>query len=81
MATERINTASPLSQQTSLHRKFSQYDRYLKSFRYTETYQEFGEFRLFLMLFVTLQETRIENIRRELRLAGRVSQVLPLDDL
>jgi hypothetical protein len=66
MATERILTASILSHQTSLHRKFSQYDRYLKSFRYTKTYQEFGEFRLFLMLFVTLNETRIENIRREL---------------
>ena len=66
MATERIITASPLNHQTSLHRKFSQYDRYLKSFRYTKTYQEFGEFRLFLMLFVTLQEARIENIRREL---------------
>ena len=66
MATERINTASIFSKQSSLHRKFSQYDRYLKSFRYTKTYQEFGEFRLFLMLFVTLQEARIENIRREL---------------
>jgi hypothetical protein len=65
MATERINTASPFSHQTSLHRKFSQYDRYLKSFRYAKTYQEFGEFRLFLMLFVTLNEARIENIRRE----------------
>jgi hypothetical protein len=67
MATERISTASPFSHQTSLHRKFSQYDRYLKSFRYTKTYQEFGEFRLFLMLFVTLNEARIENIRRELQ--------------
>ena len=66
MATERIITASPFNKQTSLHRKFYQYDRYLKSFRYTKTYQEFGEFRLFLMLFVTLQEARIENIRREL---------------
>jgi hypothetical protein len=66
MATERIITASPLSHQTSLHRKFSQYDRYLQSFRYTKTYQEFGEFRFFMMLFVTLHEARIENIRREL---------------
>ena len=67
MGTERIITASPLSKQTNLLRKFSQYDRYLKSFRYTKTYQEFGQFRLFLMLFVTLNETRIENIRRELQ--------------
>ena len=67
MATERIITASVFSKQSSLHRKFIQYDRYLKSFRYTKTYQEFGQFRLFLMLFVTLQEARIENIRRELQ--------------
>jgi hypothetical protein len=66
MATERIITASPFSHQTSLHRKFSQYDRYLKSFRYTKTYQDYGEFRSFIMLFVTIQEARIENIRREL---------------
>jgi Type IV secretion-system coupling protein DNA-binding domain len=38
MATERIITASPFSKQSSLHRKFSQYDRYLKSFRYAKTY-------------------------------------------
>jgi hypothetical protein len=66
MATERIITASPLSQQTNLHRKFSQYDRYLKGFRYQQTYQEYGDFRSFMMLFVTLQDARIENIRREL---------------
>ena len=66
MGTERIITASSLSHQTSLHRKFSQYDRYLKSLRYTKTYAEYGEFRSFTLLFVTLQEARIENIRGEL---------------
>jgi protein involved in plasmid replication-relaxation len=65
MATERIITASP-GKQTNLRQKFFQYDRYLKSFRYAKTYQAYGEFRLFTMLFVTIQEARIENIRREL---------------
>jgi protein involved in plasmid replication-relaxation len=66
MATERIISSSAYMTQTTLHRKFSQYDRYLKSFRYAKTYQEFGEFRSFTMLFVTIQEARIENLRREL---------------
>jgi hypothetical protein len=43
-----------------------QYDRYLKSFRYSKTYAAYGEFRSFILLFVTLQEARIENIRGEL---------------
>jgi Replication-relaxation len=66
MGSERIISASMANNQTTLARKFSQYDRYLKSFRYSKTYAEFGEFRAFTMLFVTLQEARIENIRNEL---------------
>jgi hypothetical protein len=66
MATERIISASLSQNQTTLYRKFSQYDRYLKSSRFAKTYAEFGEFRSFTMLFVTLQETRVENIRQEL---------------
>jgi len=66
MATERIISASSLNRQTTLYRKFSQYDRYLKSSRYTQTYKEYGEFPSFTMLFVTLNDTRIENIRQEL---------------
>ena len=66
MATERINSLQVRNHKATLHHKFSQYDRYLKSFRYTQKYQAYGEFRSFTMLFVTLQETRIENIRREL---------------
>jgi hypothetical protein len=67
MATERITTSFIGNKQTVLHHKFSQYDRYLKSFRYTQTYAEYGEFRSFTLLFVTLQEARIENTRRELQ--------------
>jgi Replication-relaxation len=66
MATERINSLQLRNHKATLHHKFSQYDRYLKSFRYTQKYQAHGEFRSFTMLFVTLQEARIENIRREL---------------
>jgi len=66
MATARINSIQLRNHKATLYHKFSQYDRYLESFRYTEKYQEYGEFRSFTMLFVTLQEARIENIRREL---------------
>jgi hypothetical protein len=66
MGTERITTAFVGNKQTVLHQKFSQYDRYLKSFRYTKTYAEYGEFRSFILLFVTLQQARMENTRREL---------------
>jgi hypothetical protein len=65
MAKERINSLLPRNHKVSLHHKFSQYDRYLQSLRYTEKYQAYGEFRAFTMLFVTLQEARIENIRSE----------------
>ena len=66
MATERIKSLQLRNHKVTLHHKFSQYDRYLKSLRYTQKYQTYGEFRSFTMLFVTLQEARIENIRREL---------------
>ena len=67
MGSERITTAFVGNKQTVLHQKFSQYDRYLKSMRFTQTYKEYGELRSFTMLFVTLQEARIENTRRELQ--------------
>ena len=66
MATERVNSHLLRNHKASVHFKFAQYDRYLNSFRYTEKYKDYGEFRAFTMLFVTLQETRIDNIRREL---------------
>jgi Replication-relaxation len=66
MGTERITTAFVGNKQSVLHHKFSQYDRYLKSMRFTQTYKEYGEFRSFTMLFVTQQAARIENTRREL---------------
>jgi len=66
MSTERVNSHLLRNHKASLHYKFAQYDRYLNSFRYTEKYKAFGEFRAFTMLFVTIQEARIENIRQEL---------------
>ena len=66
MGSERITSSYTSANQTVLHQKFSLYDRYLKSFRYAKTYAAFGEFRSFTLLFVTLQDARIENTRREL---------------
>jgi hypothetical protein len=74
MGSERITSSYTSNKQTVLHQKFSQYDRYLKSLRYTKTYAEYGEFRSFTLLFVTLHDARIENTRRELQdLPGELS--------
>jgi hypothetical protein len=67
MATERIITLSRTSQQTSLKRKFSQYDRYLRSSRYAQKYKQYGDFGYFTMLFVTFGEERVQHIRTETR--------------
>jgi len=66
MATERIVSFITREKQTTLHQKISQYDRYLRSFHYTNTYAEFGEFRHFTLLFVTLTDKRIAHIREEM---------------
>jgi Replication-relaxation len=66
MATERIVSHVTRDNRVSLHYKISQYDRYLKSLRYRHTYREYGEFTFFQLLFVTLGDQRIENIRREM---------------
>jgi protein involved in plasmid replication-relaxation len=67
MATERIVSRLPRDTRITLKYKISQYDRYLKSMRYKETYLEYGEFRFFTLLFVTLTEARIENILKEMQ--------------
>jgi hypothetical protein len=64
MATERIVTHILRDKRVTLHHKISQYDRYLQSLRYRETYAPFGDFRFFTMLFVTLNKERVENIRQ-----------------
>jgi hypothetical protein len=66
MGTERIVSAITRDHRLSLHYKISQYDRYLQSQGYRKTYAAYGEFRFFMLLFVTQSDQRIEHIRREL---------------
>jgi hypothetical protein len=66
MATERIVSHITRDSRITLHYKISQYDRYLQSLRYSQTYAPYGDFRFFTLLFVTLGEQRVENIRREM---------------
>jgi hypothetical protein len=66
MATERIVTQISHDRRLTLHFKFEQYDRYLRSRRFARTYAEWGTFRNFTLLFVTFGEERIGNIRRAL---------------
>jgi hypothetical protein len=67
MATERIVSNIPRDVRTTLHHKITQYDRYLKSQKYVQTYASFGEFRYFTLLFVTIGEQRLENVRRNMQ--------------
>jgi hypothetical protein len=66
MATERIVSHITRDNRITLYYKISQYDRYLKSLKYTRTYREYGEFAFFTLLFVTLGDQRVENVRREM---------------
>lgn len=66
MTTERIVSYITRDSRITLHYKIAQYDRYLKSLRYKQTYADYGDFNFFTLLFVTLSKERIDNIRREL---------------
>jgi Replication-relaxation len=66
MATERVVTNISHDRNLTLRFKFEQYDRYLLSRRFAETYASYGTFGNFTMLFVTLSEERVNNIRRSL---------------
>jgi hypothetical protein len=66
MATERIVTQISHDRRLTLRFKFEQYDRYLRSRRFAQTYAAYGNFRNFTLLFVTFGEERIANIRRAL---------------
>ena len=65
MGTERIVSQITRDKRISLFHKLSQYDRYLS--RYRHTYSTFGDFRFFTLLFITIGEERIENIRRQMQ--------------
>ena len=66
MATERIVSRITRDRRVTLRHKISQHDRYLQGGRFAATYAEWGEFRFFTLLFVTLGEARVDNIRRAL---------------
>ena len=65
MGSERISAPKSRDQRSTIRGKLSQYDRYLTSGRFAETYKSQGEFRYFLMLFVTPSMERIANIRED----------------
>jgi hypothetical protein len=50
MGSERIISHHRRDHQITLHYKLAQYDRYLESLRYCETYKEYGEFRSFTLM-------------------------------
>jgi len=66
MATERIVTKISNDKRLTLRFKFEQYDRYLQSRRFAETYANYGTFNNFTLLFVTLKQERVDNIREAL---------------
>jgi hypothetical protein len=66
MATERIVTQITHDKRITLRYKVEQYVWYLTSGRFVRTYSSYGEFRYFTLLFVTTNDTRINNIRNAL---------------
>src|SRR3954464_6510473 len=66
MGTERIVSWMSRDPRITLHFKMQQYDRYLQSGRFAQTYRPWGEFRSAMVLFVTNSETRVDNIRRQM---------------
>jgi hypothetical protein len=64
MGSERIISHLPRDQKITLHYKLQQYDRYLKSLRYSQTYGEYGQFRSFILLFVTVSSERMAHAAR-----------------
>lgn len=66
MATERIVSTITRDRRITLHYKLSQYDRYLQSGRFAQSYAAFGTFGFFTLLFVTFGEARVDHIRHAL---------------
>ncbi len=66
MATERIVSTITKDKRITLHYKMEQYDRYLRSGLFAQTYEEFGDFKYFTLLFVTTLKNRVDNIRKEM---------------
>jgi hypothetical protein len=66
MATEQIVSRITKNADFAIKTKFEKYDRYLSGGRYRDKYGSVGNFDYFTMLFVTLSDARINNIRRKL---------------
>jgi Replication-relaxation len=82
MATERIVTNITRDKSITVRHKISQYDRYLQSLRYRETYAPYGKFGFFTMLFITLNKERVEHIRQSTHdLPAGAGAILPPHNL
>lgn len=66
MGTESIVSRISKNTNLPLYERIKKYDRYLMSGNYVGKYREWGSFDHFVLLFVTLSEKRMENIRKEL---------------
>src|SRR3954447_1140029 len=66
MGTERIVTRISRDPRITLHFKMEQYDSYLQSGWFVQTYRPWGEFRFATVMFVTNSEVRVDNIRRQM---------------
>jgi hypothetical protein len=63
MGTERVTAPRSSDHRATIRGKFEQYDKYLTSGRFVQTYSAFGEFGFFVLLFVTTKPEHIDNIR------------------
>src|SRR3954454_20832322 len=63
MGTERITAPQSQDPRATIRGKFEQYDKYLTSGRFVQTYSQYGDFNFFVLLFVTTIPERIDNIR------------------
>jgi Replication-relaxation len=62
MGSERITSPVSRDPRATIRGKFEQYDKYLTSGRFVQTYSAYGEFRFFSLLFVATSPDRIDNI-------------------
>lgn len=73
MGTERIVAPKSADTRATIMGKFQQYDRYLTSGRFANTYTPYGEFRSASILVVTTSPQRVENMRKAaIRLPGEL---------
>ena len=63
MGTERVTAPRSSDPRATIRGKFEQYDKYLTSGRFVQTFGTYGKFGYFVLLFVTVKSERIDNIR------------------